>query len=79
MVEGPDGVEYGNAADCARVLAEHGMKNAHDRVRDWIRRDLLKPTATIDGRRIYSMHDVRTVELTTRVNGRRRSDYALAV
>lgn len=82
MVEGPDGVEYGHAADCARVLAEHGMTNAHDRVRDWIRRGLLKPTTTVDGRAVYSMHDVRTVEASTRENGRRgrsRAGYVLAV
>lgn len=78
IVEGPDGIEYGHAADCARLLAEHGVPNAHDRVRDWIRRDLVKPVTSIDGRPVYSMADLRGVELRTRKRGRRRNAYVLA-
>lgn len=79
MIEGPDGVEYGYAADCGRALAESGVRNAADRVRDWIRRGLLEPAGALDGRSIYSMTDVQRVELATRKAGRRRNDYCLAV
>lgn len=73
LIEGPDGIEYGTAAACGRGLEEHGVTNAHDRIRDWIRRGLLEPVHVLEGRKFYSMHDVRTVEAKTRENGRRRN------
>lgn len=62
---------YGHAKDCADVLTESGIPNAHDLLRDWIRRGKLHPVAHFEGRPVYRMADIYRVELATRRNGKR--------
>lgn len=64
---------YGHPKD----LAEHlPIPNAYDRIRDWIRRGLVKQycdpngvPVEADGRPIYALADICAVELATRRNG----------
>lgn len=81
IVEAPDGQLYGHATDLAHELADAGIPNAHDRLRDWIRRDLLHPVTEFDGRPVYALADVHRVELATRRNGKRgaKVDRILAI
>lgn len=71
IVEDREGIEYGHAADCAKALAESGIPNAHQLVRDWVRRGKLESILEFDGRPVYRMSDVYEVELATRRNGKR--------
>jgi len=66
-----NGQRYGHAKDCADELTNVGIPNAHDRIRDWIRRGKLTKTGDYDGRPVYAMADVFRVELATRKAGKR--------
>lgn len=62
---------YGHAKDCADLLAQSGIPNAHMLIRNWIRRGKLLECGRYDGRPVYAMADVYRVELATRRNGKR--------
>lgn len=76
-----DGEMFGHAKDCADELTKVGVPNAHALLRDWIRRDLVKPLGKFDGRPVYSMADVFRAESETRRNGKRnlRLDFRVLI
>ena len=71
IVETAHGQIYGHASDLAAELSAAGIPNAHDRLRDWIRRGLVTARLEFDGRPVYALADVHRVELSTRRNGKR--------
>jgi hypothetical protein len=66
IVEGPDGREYGTAADIGARLVELGHTNGPGLIRRWKNAGHLTPIGDIDGRPLYAVDDVMRVELATR-------------
>lgn len=66
IVEGPDGREYGYAADAGQRLIELGHANGPGLVRRWKAAGHLVPARVVDGRPVYAIADVMRVELAMR-------------